>query len=130
MRLGGAGPAGRERLHYPDLLLVTSQQRRIGVELELTTKDRGRRERILAGYGADSRVDAVLYLVDRPGVARAIEASAARLGIGSMVHVQRVQWDSRKAQSGLACTRSRSRGSEITGNRLSPPRHPARTVER
>ena len=130
VRLGGIGPAGRERLHYPDLLLVTSGQRRIGVELELTTKDTRRRERILAGYGADSRIDAVLYLVDRSAVARPIEASAARLRIGRMVHVQRVQWGSRKADSGPASTRSRSRASQTAGNRLSQPRQPARTAER
>jgi hypothetical protein len=130
VRLGGVGPAGREQLHYPDVLLVTSGQRRIGAELELTTKDRHRRERILAGYGADSRIDAVLYLVDRPAVARAIEASAGRLGIGSMVHVQRVQWGASKAESGPASTRSRSRASQTAGDRLSPPRQPTRTAER
>ena len=108
LRLGGAGPAGRERLHYPDLLLTTPGGRQIGVELELTAKDRSRRERILAGYGADPRIAAVLYLVDRPAVARAVEASAARLGIASMVHVQRVQWGSgRDAGPGLAPARSR-----------------------
>jgi hypothetical protein len=110
VRLGGMGPAGRERLHYPDLLLVTPDQRRIAVELELTSKERTRRERILAGYGADPRIDAVLYLVDRTAVARAIEASAARLAIASMVHVQRVQWSAgREAGPGAAPSRVRSR---------------------
>jgi hypothetical protein len=130
VRLGGVGPAGRERLHYPDLLLVTSGQRRIGVELELTTKDPRRRERILAGYGADSRIDAVVYLVDRPSVARAIEASAGRLGIGSMVRVQRVRWGASRAESRPASTRLRSRASQTAGDRLSPPRQPASTAER
>ncbi len=109
VRLGGVGPAGRERLHYPDLLLITSGGRRIGVELELTTKERARRERILSGYGADSRIDAVLYLADNSAVARAVEASAARLAITSMVHVQRVQWASgRRAESGPNLERSRT----------------------
>jgi hypothetical protein len=94
VRLGGVGPAGRERLHYPDLLLITPDRGRVGVELELTTKERTRREWILSGYGADPSFDAVLYLVDRPAVARAVEGSAARLGISPMVHVQRVRWDS------------------------------------
>ena len=110
VRLGGAGPAGRERLHYPDLLLTTPGGRRIGVELELTSKDGPRRERILAGYGAEPRIAAVLYLVDRPAVARAVEASAARLDIAPMVHVQRVQWGLRRdAGPGLAPPRSRGR---------------------
>jgi hypothetical protein len=112
VRLGGVGPGGRERLHYPDLLLVTPDRRRIAVELELTSKARARRERILAGYGADSRIDAVLYLVDRPMVSRSLEKSAARLGISSMVHVQRVQWsEGRDDGSGLASARSHSRSS-------------------
>jgi hypothetical protein len=112
VRLGGPGPAGGTRLHYPDLLLVSPGQRRIAVELELTSKETTRRERILAGYGADSRIDAVLYLVDRPAAARALETSAARLGIASMVHVQRVRWSvGREAGSGLASARLRSRGS-------------------
>jgi hypothetical protein len=88
VRLGGVGPHGRDRLHYPDLMLITPQGRRIGVELELSSKGQARREKILAGYGADARVDAVLYLVKDPGVARSIESSARRLGIGSRVHIQ------------------------------------------
>ncbi len=92
VRLGGHGAGGRERLHYPDLLLVTDGGRRIAVELELSTKTRTRRERILAAYGAEPRLDAVLYLVDKPSVARAVQSSAARLGISPRVHVQRVVW--------------------------------------
>ncbi len=106
IRLGGIGPGGRERLHYPDLLLVTKGGRRVAVELELSTKGRTRRERILAGYGADNRIDAVLYLVDNRSVARAVQASAARLGITSRVQVQRVQWgDSAGRAGGRAATR-------------------------
>jgi hypothetical protein len=91
IRLGGLGPGGRERLHYPDLLLVTPDGRRVAVELELSIKARVRLERILAGYGSDPRVDAVLYLVDRPAVARSIQSAARRLGIAQHVHVQWVQ---------------------------------------
>jgi hypothetical protein len=113
VRLGGVGPAGRERLHYADLLMITPGGGRIGVELELSTKERARRERILSGYAADPRLDAVLYLIDRPAVARAIEGSAARLGIFPMVHVQRVQWDSgRNSERGLEAERSRIRSSD------------------
>jgi hypothetical protein len=112
VRLGGVGLAGRERLHYPDLLLITPDGGRIAVELELTTKERARRERILSGYGADPRFNAVLYLVDRPAVARAVEGSAVRLAVASMVHVQRVQWDpGRQAGSGPEGEPSRIRTS-------------------
>jgi hypothetical protein len=92
VRLGGLGPGGRERLHYPDLLLVDPNGHRIAVELELSSKDRRRVEGILAGYAADPRIAAVLYLVDRPSVGRSIEASARALGISDLVHVQRARW--------------------------------------
>ncbi|HWE09902.1 MAG TPA: hypothetical protein VG325_11135 [Solirubrobacteraceae bacterium] len=90
VRLGGTGPGGRDRLHYPDMVLVTESGHRVAFELELTTKAPERRERILAGYAADPRVDAVVYLVDRPAAGRAIERSAARVGISHLVRVQRV----------------------------------------
>ncbi len=115
MRLGGFGPGGRERLHYPDLLLHTADRHRVAVELELAGKGRGRRERILAGYAADARIDAVLYLTDRPGVARALRDSARRLGISSLVHVQRVSWGAsmKGIGSGPAAGRVRAaRGAE------------------
>lgn len=95
VRLGGVGPRGQERLHYPDLLLVTPRGQRIAIELELTAKGRTRRENILAGYGADSRIDAVLYLVERGQLRRAIEVSAARLGVADRVHVQYCHWADR-----------------------------------
>jgi hypothetical protein len=88
---GGLGPGGRERLHYPDLLLVTPEYRRIAIELELTSKGRTRREQILAGYAADCRIDAVVYLAEHPAVRRQVSESAARLGISHLVHVQRVR---------------------------------------
>jgi hypothetical protein len=91
VRLGGFGPRGRERLHYPDLLLVTADGHRVALELELTLKDRARREKILAGYAGDDRVDAVVYLVEKPQIARAIADSARRLGISDRVHVQWVR---------------------------------------
>jgi hypothetical protein len=136
VRLGGTGPAGRERLHHPDLLLITPHKRRIAVELELTTKNRARRERILAGYGADRRIDAVVYLVDRPDIGRAVEGSAARLAISSMVHVQPVRWGSgREAGPGLSPSRSRDWSSpapagRAPGSRAPAPRAPQNAIER
>ena len=95
VRLGGVGPRGRERLHYPDLLLITPDGRRIAVELELTSKGRTRREKILAGYAADPRIDAVLYLVEKRSLRRALEASAARIGGADRVHVRYFRWGDR-----------------------------------
>jgi hypothetical protein len=92
VRLGGLGWGGRERLHYPDLLLVDSKGRRIAVELELSSKGRERREKILGGYASDARFAAVLYVTESRQLARSIRASAARLGIQRLVHTQHVHW--------------------------------------
>jgi hypothetical protein len=109
VRLGGVGPGGRERFHYADLLLVDPNRHRIAVELELTGKDRRRLEGILAGYAADPRIDAVLYLVDRPSVGRSVQASARALGISDLVHVQRVRWGRNAPKAGAARARERAR---------------------
>ncbi len=91
VRLGGTGPNGGERLHYPDMLLITERGHRVAVELELSGKGRARREHIRDGYGADPRVDAVLYLVESGAVAGAVLASARRRGIAHLVRVERVE---------------------------------------
>ncbi len=90
VRIGGVGPRGGERLHYPDLLLVGADARRIAVELELSSKSRLRRERILMAYGADPRIETVLYLVASRRIGAPIAACARQLGIASLVHVQTV----------------------------------------
>jgi hypothetical protein len=107
VRLGGLGPGGRERFHYPDLVLETGSRRRVALELELTSKSPARREGILGGYAVDRRIDAVAYLVDRPSIGRAISQSAARLGISDLVHVQRVSFDppSRGPAASVSATR-------------------------
>lgn len=91
VKLGGVGPRGREALHYPDLLLRTVAGRRIALELELSSKGRRRLERIMAGYAADPRIDAVVYLVESRTVARSVQSAARRVGISSRVHIQRVR---------------------------------------
>jgi hypothetical protein len=109
VRLGGYGPGGKPRLHYPDLLLITAEGKRVAVELELTGKGRARRERILGGYGADSRVDAVLYLAENRSIARSVQASAARLGLGSIIHAQPVRWAAGRAPDAAARVAQRAR---------------------
>jgi hypothetical protein len=116
VRLGGVGPYGRERLHYPDLLLVTPEGRRIAVELELSSKGNRRREQILGAYGADARIDAVLYLVENPSLARAIERSAERVGVDDRVHVQYFRWagGAPGAEKGRSPERRQSRSPTVS----------------
>lgn len=91
VRLGGLGRDGRERLHYPDLLLVDNGGRRVAIELEITTKSPSAREKILAGYAADPRIDKVVYVVYKPQVAQALSRSVSRLGISSLVAIHVVR---------------------------------------
>lgn len=92
IRLGEYDEHGRERRHYPDILLVDHSGRRLAVELELTAKKKARREEILAGYGADRRVEGVLYVVEKTSrgraIARSMQATAAELGIANRLRVR------------------------------------------
>jgi hypothetical protein len=92
VRLGGFGPTGRQRLHYPDMVLVTQADKRIAFELELTRKGRTRLEGIIAGYANERRIDAVVYLVEDRSVGQQVERAAARYGIKELVHIQQVRW--------------------------------------
>lgn len=107
VRLGGIGRGGRERLHYPDLLLLRPDGRRIAVELELSAKSRTRLAGILAGYGADPRIDAVLYLVPNRKLGRSVIAAAERLGLASRVHVQLVQHAGERSGAPAGAARER-----------------------
>ncbi len=111
VRLGGPGPGGRERLHYPDLLVELESGHRVAFELELTSKSRRRLEGILEGYAGDPRIDAVVYLVDRPASGRAIARSAGRVGVADLVHVQRVSFDHPRSISGADRSPTRARRS-------------------
>lgn len=90
VRVGGVGPRGGERRHYPDLLLVTERGERVALELELTSKARTRRELILSAYGGEPAIDHVVYLVRDRRVGEEIAGSARKLGLQNIVHVQRV----------------------------------------
>ncbi len=110
VRIPGGG--GRERLHYPDLVVRTTTGHTIAIELELTGKQRTRREAILGAYAAEARIDAVLYLSDRPSIHRSVQGSARRLGISSLVHVQRCEFGPTARVPGTARTRERARAAE------------------
>jgi DNA-binding PadR family transcriptional regulator len=117
-RLLGFGAAGREQLHYPDLILVDRDRHRIAFEPELSPKGRARRQRILEAYAGDGRFDAVVYMVERADVARLVERSAARLGISNMVHVQRFRDRPAASAAKPAATAAR-----IRPERRSEPEH-------
>jgi hypothetical protein len=111
VRLGGAGRDGRPRLHYPDLVVRTATGHRVAFELELSVKDRRRREQILAAYAADRRIDAVVYLVDHPARRRALQESVRRVGISDRVRVEQVRLghdDEQSAAGGAARSPQRS----------------------
>jgi hypothetical protein len=109
IRMGGPGPGGGPRLHYPDLLMTTGSGHRVAFELELTSKSRRRREDILAAYAADARISVVVYLVDDPAVGRALRTSVQRLDISSLVRVQAVRWGDQceRRSSGQGAERTR-----------------------
>jgi len=111
VRLGGVGPAGRERIHYPDLLLITLRGQRVAIELELTGKGRARREGILGGYAADGRIAAVLYLVEKRPLRNALEASARRMGVSELVHVRGFRWSDAGPSPARSVGRARQRSS-------------------
>jgi len=110
VRLGGFGPHGHERLHYPDLVLNTPGARRIALELELTPKARTRLETILSGYGADCRFDGVIYLVERSAIATSVRKAARRLGVSDLVAVHRVRSTVSRAHTSRSAVRERAAG--------------------
>jgi hypothetical protein len=109
VRLGGLGRDGRERLHYPDLLMVDRTRRRLAIELEITAKGPVQREKILAGYAADPRIARVLYVVYEPRVGRALSASVSRLGISPLVAIQQVHGPGGRLASTIGHTRGIAR---------------------
>jgi hypothetical protein len=126
VRLSGQGPRGRPRLHYPDLLLVDGEGRRIAVELELSSKGRSRRYQIIGGYASDRRIDAVLYLVTDQRIAREVQAAARRFGSERTVIVQRVRMGAGQLPA-LGAVASRDGGRDTgrgpTADRTSITRH-------
>jgi hypothetical protein len=127
VRLGGFGPRGGERLHYPDLLLRTADGGRLALELELSPKGRERLEMILAGYGADRRIDRVVYLIESRAIARRVKAAAREVGVADLVYIQPVTRPSSAGTAGaaVAARRSRGFGRPASGRRASARAAPA-----
>ncbi len=128
VKLGGFGPGGRERLHYPDLVVDRQDGRRVAVELELTSKGRTRLEGILAGYGADPRIDTVLYLVPNRTIGKAVLAAAERVGIAGLVQVQFVRDESRAEPRAAGRALERAHGSALGRAPQAPDRRTERAL--
>jgi hypothetical protein len=109
IHVGGVGPRGGERLHYPDLLLVSARGERVAIELELTGKSRTRRELILSAYGAEPPIHHVVYFVRDRRIGDEIASTARRLGLGDLIHVQRVTLADPTRPPELARSAQRSR---------------------
>ena len=86
--IGGARGAGVVR--YPDVGLVTAK-RRIAIYLELRVPGSAELGSLLAAYRSTPGV-AVLFVTEDPGVADAVRAAAARLGMSDRVRVQRARF--------------------------------------
>jgi hypothetical protein len=112
LRTYSEGPRGGDRTHYPDMLMELKTGHRVAVELELTPKGRRRLDRIMRSYAGDSRIDAVLYLVEDDRVAHAVQASARKAGISKLVHVQRVAFTEATGLRGSSRTATRSRSAD------------------
>jgi hypothetical protein len=60
---------------------------RVAVELQLALPSPRRLRQILIGYGADSRVSVVLFLVVDPQIGCRVESASAQVGIWPIVRV-------------------------------------------
>jgi hypothetical protein len=128
LRCAGAGGRG---LHYPDLAVVTASGRRVAFELERHVKGVTRRERILAAYACDPRVDAVVYLVATEADRTALIRSAHRVGLDDRLHVQRFAWsDGREPGTSRERPHGRAPGARARPRPHAPARPPGRPAAR
>lgn len=118
VRLGGVGPTGHPRLHFPDILLTRPDGRRLALELERSAKGQARLRSIMRGYVLEPGIEGVLYLVDRPVVARAVRGAARAAGAGELVRVQPFRWVAREpGRFGGAAVARRVRTAAAAGSR-------------
>ena len=119
---GASRGTGGQRLHYPDLTVVTASGQRVAFELELQLKGAARRERILSAYAGDPRFDAVVYLVATQKDRRTLEASARRAGLEDRLYIQLFRWsDGREPGTPPSPVRSRTAArTSATGREREP----------
>lgn len=90
VRLSGTELTGSSAAHYPDLLLIT-RAGLVPIELELSRPAPERLGAIMSGYAAQPNIRGVLYMTDDEHVARAIKTVSDRLGISTLIHLQRIK---------------------------------------
>jgi hypothetical protein len=74
--------------HYPDLLVARPDGRWTAIEVELTPKNKLRRERILTGYARARHIDTVTYHAGTPAVADLLQRSVLSLGLGDLIEIR------------------------------------------
>jgi hypothetical protein len=74
--------------HYPDLMVALASGRFGAVEVELSPKNRARRERILGGYARARHIETVTYHVGSAQIGDLVARSAVTLGIGDLIEVR------------------------------------------
>lgn len=90
------GASSRRRSgHFPDLGLVTEERRAVAYEVELQSKRKTRVRDLLAAYKkrlakAGDELDAVVYVVDSPRVAKLVSGIAQDLAIEEAVTIRRL----------------------------------------
>ncbi|MDQ6776777.1 MAG: hypothetical protein M3071_11315 [Actinomycetota bacterium] len=77
-------------LHYPDLLLLGRKGERVPVELMLTSGGQRQLQTLMASYGAEQNISAVLYLTETPAIRDTTKRMAAELGIEDLIWVRTV----------------------------------------
>jgi hypothetical protein len=86
--IGGYDRSGRPRVHYPDVLVLDGNDRRVALELELSLKSRRRLLDILIGYGGEPRLRKVVYVPGRRSVERTLQGIVGELGLGELIEVR------------------------------------------
>lgn len=74
--------------HYPDLAVALPSGHYGAIEVELSPKNRARRERILTGYARARHIETVTYHVATPAVGELVRRSAASLGITDLIEIR------------------------------------------
>ena len=74
--------------HYPDLMVALASGRYRAIEVELSPKNRARRERILGGYARARHIETVTYHVGSAQIGDLVARSAVSLGIGDLIDVR------------------------------------------
>jgi len=81
--LQGVGQAG----HVSDGILILPDEKKIAVEVELSTKGTARLEKILKGYVRLTEFTAVWYFVESPAIAEKVKNLSAKMPFIEVFHL-------------------------------------------